>query len=628
MTENNAVRPDDDVSDVATAAISPMRTTSQLAPLNPDLEPDVRTFVQHVRDLFALTEMSVRRYAALHKYDPGTISRYLNGVRLPSTQFLDSLQQEVASRGGAPVTEQVQEQTHTLYLAALRARSPSTYELQRAIDKARACELALRESELMVAALKEAVATRESRLHETEMARRALAAAAAAERLDNAEEHAARDAERQRLIEEITQLQCQLGLALRSRDRALAKVRRLEEELTALEDNSSSVVDSPDLREAREVASRIIADARREAEAIKALPIRAPRYTVGPRPFSEAQAAARLRALANFAKSMAAAHSVDDVISIAAREAQRDLRAAVASISMWEGTEARLRVLASHGELARGESAFPENERWPVTAFPELVLSEEDIGPWIQLADEAWGDPLRVAMLRKRRRNCALIAPITYNGRAWGELCAARTSDQPPYGHEDMDFAAALAAQIAAGLAKEDHVRKIELLTYAEEPIALEDRHAFDVRLDAAVNRHASDGTVVSLIACRVVWLTQIVDRIDRGDAGLVPLARVIKTALPPRSIAAQYGHREFCILIEGHRADVAVSTAEKLCMRVQTVIGRRMACGVASTGERIGDVTTSERLLRLAHTARYHAERTRSLHPVVAGRGSLDDLA
>ncbi|HEV2348116.1 MAG TPA: hypothetical protein VGS97_28785, partial [Actinocrinis sp.] len=79
-----------------------------------------------------------------------------------------------------------------------------------------------------------------------------------------------------------------------------------------------------------------------------------------PRPGAEAHAAARLRALTGFAKSMAAAHSVEDVIRIAAREAQRDLRAAVASISMWERQTGRLRVLANHGKLAAGESAFPK----------------------------------------------------------------------------------------------------------------------------------------------------------------------------------------------------------------------------------------------------------------------------
>jgi diguanylate cyclase (GGDEF)-like protein len=352
-----------------------------------------------------------------------------------------------------------------------------------------------------------------------------------------------------------------------------------------------------------------------------------------PRPGSEAHAAARLRALTGFAKSMAAAHSVEDVIRIAAREAQRDLRAAVASISMWERQTGRLRVLANHGKLAAGEAAFPKDESYPVSDFPEILLSEDDLGPWIQVADDEYGDPKRVAMLRRRGRHSALIAPIVYNGRAWGELFAARTADQPVYDREDVDFAAALTAQIAAGLAKADHMRQIERLAYTDQLTGLANRRSFDARLDAAIDRHAGDGTVVSLIVCDVNGLKRMNDGHghDHGDALLVQLAGVMSAAaaLLPGSLAARLGGDEFCVLIEGYGADDAVRVAEELCTLALTVRGGEgVACGVASTGDRIGDVITRDRLFRLADAAQYRAKRSRSLHPVVAGRGQPPDAA
>jgi diguanylate cyclase (GGDEF)-like protein len=352
-----------------------------------------------------------------------------------------------------------------------------------------------------------------------------------------------------------------------------------------------------------------------------------------PRPGSEAHAAARLRALTGFAKSMAAAHSVEDVIRIAAREAQRDLRAAVASISMWERQTGRLRVLANHGKLAAGEAPFPKDESYPVSDFPEILLSEDDLGPWIQVADDEYGDPKRVSMLRRRGRHSALIAPIVYNGRAWGELFAARTIDQPVYDREDVDFAAALTAQIAAGLAKADHVRQIERLAYTDQLTGLANRRSFDARLDAAIDRHASDGTVVSLIVCDVNGLKRMNDGHghDHGDALLVQLAGVMSAAaaLLPGSLAARLGGDEFCVLIEGYGADDAVRVAEELCNLALTVRGGEgVACGVASTGDRIGDVITRDRLFRLADAAQYRAKRSRSLHPVVAGRGQPPDAA
>jgi diguanylate cyclase (GGDEF)-like protein len=337
--------------------------------------------------------------------------------------------------------------------------------------------------------------------------------------------------------------------------------------------------------------------------------------------------------LTAFAKSMAAAHSVEDVIRIAAREAQRDLRAAVASISMWERATGRLRVLANHGRLAPGESAFPKDESYPVSDFPAILLSEDDLGPWIQVADDEYGDPKRVAMLRRRNRHCALIAPIVFNGRAWGELLAARTVDQPTYDRDDVDFAAALTAQIAAGLAKADHMRQIERLAYTDQLTGLANRRSFDARLDAAIDRHTADGTVVSLIVCDVNGLKRMNDGHghDHGDALLVQLAGVMSAAaaMLPGSLAARLGGDEFCVLIEGYGADDAVRVAEELCNLALTVRGGEgVACGVASTGDRIGDVTTRDRLFRLADAAQYRAKRSRSLHPVVAGRGQPPDAA
>lgn len=330
---------------------------------------------------------------------------------------------------------------------------------------------------------------------------------------------------------------------------------------------------------------------------------------------------------------MAAAHSVEDVIRIAARETQRDLRAAVASISEWERASGRLRVRANHGRLVPGEAAFPRDESYPVSDFPAILLSEDDLGPWIQVADDKHGDPKRVEMLRKRGRHCALIAPIVFDNKTWGELFAARTADQPEYDRDDMDFAAALTAQIAAGLAKADHMRQIERLAYTDQLTGLANRRAFDERLDRAIDRHTADGTVVSLIVCDVNGLKRMNDGHghDHGDALLVQLAGAMSAAaaMLPGSLAARLGGDEFCVLIEGYGADDAVQVAEELCnLALRVRGGEGVACGVASTGDQVGDVTTRDRLFRLADAAQYRAKRSRSLHPVIAGRGQPPDAA
>lgn len=60
----------------------------------------------------------------------------------------------------------------------------------------------------------------------------------------------------------------------------------------------------------------------------------------------------------------------------------------------------------------------------------------------------------------------------------------------------------------------------------------------------------------------------------------------------------------------------------EELCLRAAELeLGEGVACGVASTGDPIGPVTSSRRLFRLADAAQYKAKAARSPKPVVAGR-------
>ena len=353
-----------------------------------------------------------------------------------------------------------------------------------------------------------------------------------------------------------------------------------------------------------------------------------------PYPDSTADEAARLRALAKFTKLIAGESSTIDVAETAAAEAYHQLGAAAVSISRWERDTGLLRVLVNHGgELGAGFSEQPKDETYPVSDFPTVLLSEDDLGPWVQLAETGTGDPMRVLQLHSRGQSCALIAPIVFGGRAWGELYAARTAAQPDYGESDLDYAEALSAQIAAGLARAGQMERIEKLALTDQLTGLANRRAFDARLDAAMDRHNTDGTVVSLVLCDGNGLKRINDTHghDHGDALLVELGACVSAAASrlPRAQAARLGGDEFCLLIEGFTADDAVAAAEDLCLRALTVRGGEgMSCGVASTGDPIGRVATRDGLFRLADAAQYRAKRSRSLSPVVAGRGQPPDPA
>lgn len=363
-------------------------------------------------------------------------------------------------------------------------------------------------------------------------------------------------------------------------------------------------------------------------------------YVPAPEPCPAAYAnsgpteAVRLRALAKFTKLIADESSTMDVVETAAAEAYRQLGAVAVSVSRWERETGLLRVLVNHGGgLGEGVSERPKDETYPVSDFPTVLLSEDDLGPWVQLAEHGVGDPKRVDLLRSRGQRCALIAPIVFGGRAWGELYAARTARQPVYDQSDLDYSEALSAQIAAGLARAGQMERVEKLALTDQLTGLANRRAFDTRLDAAMDRHNTDGTVVSLVLCDGNGLKRINDTHghDHGDALLVELGACVSAAASrlPRALAARLGGDEFCLLIEGFTADDAVAAAEDLCLRSLTVRGGEgMSCGVASTGDPIGRVATRDGLFRLADAAQYRAKRSRSLSPVVAGRGQPPDPA
>ncbi|MGH3342032.1 MAG: sensor domain-containing diguanylate cyclase [Carbonactinosporaceae bacterium] len=349
-------------------------------------------------------------------------------------------------------------------------------------------------------------------------------------------------------------------------------------------------------------------------------------------------AAVRLRALSALAKAVAGAPGSDEVVVRGAAEARRALGAASLSMARWERELGRLRMLVNDGDLAPGEEPYPAHETYAVTGAPELLATDERTpGRVLRAGDPDMAPdmtivaPVQAALLLRRRADSCLSVPIVLEGHAWGELYATRAPGQPPFDAGDVDFAGVVAAQISAGLAQARHFERIERLAYQDPLTGLANRRAIDERLDGAIDRHRGDGTIVSLVVCDVNGLKRVNDDQghDAGDQLLVHLASLLSasSALLPGSLAARLGGDEFCIMIEGHTADEAVWVAEDLCRRAADMPeGAGVACGVASTADPVGPVTSADRLFRLADAAQYRAKRGRSRTPVVAGRGQPPD--
>ncbi|MGH3309508.1 MAG: diguanylate cyclase domain-containing protein [Streptomyces sp.] len=366
---------------------------------------------------------------------------------------------------------------------------------------------------------------------------------------------------------------------------------------------------------------------------------------------------ARLRAVVGLAQAMAtaqrsrAAHPQQpahrEVAHAAAVRACAAMDGSFAAVSAWDRARGRLDVLANVGELTEDENEFPEDESYPVHDFPEITESLSERWPgggedtpqaWVETAGRRTGlaaegpCPPRVAALRRRGRGCCVVAPIVLHGRAWGELYVARAPGAPPFDRSDVDFAAILAAIIAAGIAQDEQLEEVRRLAFTDQLTGLANRRAIDTKLDDGLARHRADGTVVSLVVCDVNGLKRVNDELghEAGDRLLERFGMVLSLsgATLPGALAARLGGDEFCLLTVGPAADEVVRAADEVCRRASELRdGEGVACGVASTGDPIGVVRSGARLFRLADAAQYRAKAARARKPVVAGReGGAED--
>src|SRR5580658_3043284 len=72
-------------------ALARVSSAQHLSGIPETVAPDIRDFAETLRLLFGALGMSLNRLAAMLHSDPGTVSRYLSGKRIPPPEFIDSL---------------------------------------------------------------------------------------------------------------------------------------------------------------------------------------------------------------------------------------------------------------------------------------------------------------------------------------------------------------------------------------------------------------------------------------------------------------------------------------------------------------------------------------------------------
>jgi diguanylate cyclase (GGDEF)-like protein len=352
---------------------------------------------------------------------------------------------------------------------------------------------------------------------------------------------------------------------------------------------------------------RRLADLRREASA-------AARELQGG---EDALDARELRVLLGVSSAVASASSLEELLDLAADQALPALGAHSVSVSRWESGAEILRTLVNAGHLAQGEARHPEDEIYRLSGDDPLKRLLLEGGSYVGLVDDPSLHPLERSLLERLGVRSCVGAPIMLGDAAWGELWATRPADQPDFGRRDERLLSAIAAQVAAGIARAELYGRMTTLAFEDGLTGLANRHALVERLDLALER----GAEVALLLCDVDNLKALNQGRGHhgGDWALKAVAGALRMAAEglPDALVCRNAGDEFAVFAPGADAETVRPLIERAMERLAAHRPPvRLSCGIASS--RIGLRTASD-LLRAADAAMYTAKRTGRGRVVIA---------
>ncbi|RPK54566.1 Response regulator SaeR [Streptomyces sp. ADI96-02] len=213
----------------------------ELRPLGQDLTNESRALAEALRELFAGLDVSVRRYAARRRRDPGTFSRYLNGTRLPPWGVIMDMLADLAEHRGTTVTAETIELVRELYGSAFDANSSPKHAVQIIEQQLADADHVSRRSSVRGDVLGDALLDRKHRIAHLEVRLNQMEAVLAAER-ERADQLTAAHpdvsellGERDLLRQEVTRLGNELQEAREQRADAEARCDLLERQLEVVE---------------------------------------------------------------------------------------------------------------------------------------------------------------------------------------------------------------------------------------------------------------------------------------------------------------------------------------------------------------------------------------------------------
>ncbi|MGW0737906.1 helix-turn-helix domain-containing protein [Streptomyces sp. NPDC002851] len=111
------------------------RSAGRLTELEVSCLPEVAALATELTTLFNGLGIPQQQYAARITMDKSTISRFLNGRRVATQDFIDRLLRELERHRQAPMTPETRSQLRSLRLAALKKTDPASFQLEHLRDE-------------------------------------------------------------------------------------------------------------------------------------------------------------------------------------------------------------------------------------------------------------------------------------------------------------------------------------------------------------------------------------------------------------------------------------------------------------------------------------------------------------
>ncbi|WP_172381693.1 chromosomal replication initiator protein DnaA [Streptomyces sp. MNP-20] len=232
-----------------------------LVPLGGELPDESRALAEALRALFDGLGLSVRRYAARRSWDAGSLSRFLNGTRVPTWEFINSLFHDVAEHQGRTPTPEAMELLRRLHREALARSGSPLHRVQLLEDQLAEADRQSTRSAALVRALEGALVDAQHRAADLEVQIGQLRAHQSREHADTdtvlelyEDQLAGLRRERQSLVQQVEALGEELRDAHARRVEAEERCEELERQLIAAEEHGQDDEDdaAPRPEESRE----------------------------------------------------------------------------------------------------------------------------------------------------------------------------------------------------------------------------------------------------------------------------------------------------------------------------------------------------------------------------------------